>query len=435
MTDPDDRALVPDGSRADTASAPMGPTRPADREPYLDVVRGIAILGILLVNIEYLRSADLYRVMAGDEMLAAGLVERLASFGTGWLVAGKFLAGLAILFGVGVGMMAGRARHRGDRTGRLLVRRHGLLALLGLAHMVLLFPGDILFVYAVTGVLVLRVMGGTARVVLRRAVVLLAAVVVASVAFARYLALVGTPDPDDPVAASITAFFHARRDAAVQAFTAGGYGDILVVNTWEAAIIQFGQLMVVPWLLALFLLGVAVAKADLVSNLQAHRKWLRTAAAVGLGVGLPLNLVLGGLGATAMGAVLSPTDASTGAAMLAAVGMTLGAPLLAVGYLAVAALLCLRRGAPRRLAAVGRTALSSYLLQSLLALFLFAGLGWYDRLSSIQTLLVVAGIWTVLLLACPWWLQRWRFGPVEWLLRCATYGAWSPLRVSRRSPR
>ena len=101
---------------------------------------------------------------------------------------------------------------------------------------------------------------------------------------------------------------------------------------------------------------------------------------------------------------------------------------LAVGYLCALSLWLLRRGVISPLAAVGRMALTAYVLESALALALFGGLRLYDRLSTSAALLVVGGIWTVLLIVCPLWLGRFQLGPLEWLWRSLTYG-----RVQRLS--
>jgi uncharacterized protein len=93
------------------------------------------------------------------------------------------------------------------------------------------------------------------------------------------------------------------------------------------------------------------------------------------------------------------------------------------------ALLVLRFGVPRRLAATGRMALTAYLTQSVAALVLFAGFGLYGTLGSATALLAVAGIWALLLIACPVWMRRFRYGPVEWLWRTATYGQRQPMRT------
>jgi uncharacterized protein len=94
---------------------------------------------------------------------------------------------------------------------------------------------------------------------------------------------------------------------------------------------------------------------------------------------------------------------------------------------------CVRRGAIQPLAAVGRMALTAYLLQSGLALAIIVHFRLYDRLSTVSALLLVAAIWCVLLVACPLWLRRYRFGPAEWLWRSLSYGRLQPMRI--RPPR
>jgi uncharacterized protein len=404
------------------------PVGPAEREPILDVLRGFALLGILLVNVEYLRSADLYLVMAGDARPEVGTVERALSFAVGWLVAGKFIASFAILFGVGAALIAARARRRGVAPARLLARRFAWLALLGLAHMVLVFPGDILFIYGLTGMALLAFLRASAATALRWAGGLLALVVAASAALAGLTSLLAPPGPDSPLAAGMSGFLHERGEAAVEAFTAGSYADVVTAHIWEAALIQGGQLLTVPWILALVVFGFAVGRAGVVADLRAHRRGLRLAAGAGLGLGLPASLAVGALGPMAMGAVLSPSAGSSAMAVLSAVGVTLGAPLLAVGYLSALALWCLRMGPIRPLENLGRVALSAYLLQNLLALGVFAGLGWYARVSAVGGLGVVLAIWACLLLSAPLWLRWFSYGPVEWLWRAATYGGRPALR-------
>jgi uncharacterized protein len=82
----------------------------------------------------------------------------------------------------------------------------------------------------------------------------------------------------------------------------------------------------------------------------------------------------------------------------------------------------------RRMAAVGQMALTNYLSHSLICLILFVGLGWYGQLSRAELYPVVFAIWAFQLVFSPWWLSRYRFGPVEWLWRALTYGVRPPLR-------
>ncbi|MBA2318690.1 MAG: DUF418 domain-containing protein [Euzebyales bacterium] len=406
----------------------LTPTSAAEREPILDVLRGFALLGILLINIEFMRGADFYRAFseAGSTDAATG-VDRAVHFATGWLAAGKFLSSFAIMFGIGAGIIAMRALETGRSPRRVLARRYALLIPLGLAHMVLLFPGDILFLYGVAGMVLLAFVGLRAKAALWWAGGALAVLLVLSAGLVGLSAIAPEPPSDDPFTVGMEEFFDARAEQAVTAHQDGSYGDVVAANAWLALFTQVFSLVIIPWVVALFLIGFAVARAGWIRDLAAHRGRLRTAMVAGLGLGLPLNLATGRLGPMSQGAVMSGGDVD-GVVIWSTAGQIIGAPILAIGYLSALALLCLRIGPIRPLAAVGRMSLSAYLLQSVLALAVFSGFGLFDRLSPAQGMLVVLGIWTVLLVVCPLWLRSFRFGPVEWLWRIWTYGRRQPIR-------
>jgi uncharacterized protein len=134
-----------------------------DREPILDLLRGFAIFGILLVNVEFMRGADFYDALAGRPVPVEG-TDAVVSFVVGWLVAGKFVSSFALLFGIGAGFLVTRALRTQVPPRQLLARRYTMLLGFGLAHMILLFPGDVLFVYAVTGFVLLAFVAVRAKV-------------------------------------------------------------------------------------------------------------------------------------------------------------------------------------------------------------------------------------------------------------------------------
>jgi uncharacterized protein len=415
---------VPD---APAPQAP-GPTGVREREPILDVLRGFALLGILLINIELMRGADLLRGIGG-ELPELSPADGVVGFVTGWLAAGKFLSSFAIMFGLGAALIAGKLWRAGRSPRRLLARRYAFLLVLGLLHMFLLFPGDILFIYGVAGMLLLAFVGVRARTALWWAGGILATLLVLGLGFSALMGLLPEPPADDPVTVAMEDFFAEREAAAVAAHREGGYGDVVVANAWEVLFVQTASLILVPWVLALFLIGFAVGQSGIVRDLGAHRARLRTAMAICLPLGLVLNLPTGFLGPMALGAGFQPGVEFSWVVFLSTGAQIVGAPILAAGYLSAVALASARFGVFRPLAAVGRMALTAYLLQSVLALVVFAGFGLYDRLGTAQAMLVVAGIWAVLLVLCPLWLRSFRFGPVEWLWRTWTYGARQPLRA------
>jgi uncharacterized protein len=415
-------------NRGEQRPAAIAPTAPTQREPVLDVLRGIALLGILLINIEYMRASNFYAAFVGEPQ-STTIADRIAQFGMGWLAAGKFLSMFAILFGVGAALIAERAVRAGRSPRRLLARRYGLLVGLGLAHMVLLFPGDILFLYGLAGLALLAFVRVRAKTAVRWAAGLVVVMTLLWAVGTALMASTPAPPADHPGVVTQQEFFADQRDQAIAAYTEGSYLDVVGAHAFQSLIMQTGQLVMLPWVLGLFLLGFAVGRAGVVTDLVAHRPLLRRVAAVGLGVGLPANLVLGPVGPLWGGATLQQGVDNPGMLVVVAVVQLLGAPLLAVGYLAGAALLALRFGASRRLAGIGRMALTAYLAQSVLTLVVFAGFGLYDALGSAAGLLVVVGIWALLLVVCPVWVRHFRYGPVEWLWRTATYGQRQPMRA------
>ena len=385
------------------------------------MLRGFALLGILLVNVELMRGPGLYPTIAGlPGELPTGL-DRVVDVAVGWLASGTFLSSFAMLFGLGAAVVAGRVRARGGDPRRVLARRYLVLGGFGLAHMVLLFPGDILFAYGLAGLVLLAFVNLPTRDVAWWGVgtvgvlALLTAVVGA-------LGLMSPTAEDAAFGSGFARYVAERADVAVAARTGDSYLDVIGVNAWEALFVQGSQLIVIPWVIALFLLGFSVGRTGLLHDLRARRPLLRRVALVAVPLGLILNVPLGMTGTLAVGTAGQPWDG------LALVSQVVGAPVLAVGYLATLALLCSRFGVPGPLAAVGRMALTGYLLQSVLAALVFAGFGWYGRFGAPQALGVVVGIWAVLLLVCPLWLRRFRFGPVEWCWRWATYGTRPSLR-------
>ena len=408
-----------------SATTALTPTAAREREPILDVLRGFAILGILLVNVEFMRGTE-WMAAAGDPAPdARTTADIVAQFVIGWLASGKFLSSLAILFGIGAAMIAARARKAGASPRPLLARRYAWLMLFGLAHMLLLYPGDILLIYGLTGSILLAFVNLRVRAIVAWAAGLLAFYTLTGVRYARLYAYSASTFVDSAAESSVDPL-HGLRARSIEAFAQGSYLDIVSVHAAQALTLQGYQVAALPWILALFLIGYAVGRSGFLEDLAAHRPLLRLLAIAGIAGGLAANIAVG-LGGP-LGAYAGSVDPrAIGTLVAATLGQSLGAPLLAIGYLCTLSLYCLARGPIRPLAAVGRMALTAYLLQSALALSVIAGLRLYDQLSTTASLLIVAGTWTVLLVACPLWLRHFQYGPVEWLWRSLSYGRMQPM--------
>jgi uncharacterized protein len=409
------------------------PTAPSERQPALDVLRGAALLGILLINVGLMAGPQLVFDVFGQASEATGL-ERVIGGLIGWLIAGKFISSFSILFGLGAAVIAARAAARGRAPRRVLARRYGLLVLIGLAHTLLLFPGDVLFIYGLTGLVLLLFLRLGDRALGIWTVSLIGVMTVAVTALLVGETVFAADGVDD---GGFTAEVLAAAAAGEAAYRAGDYGGVVVWNSLQSFIIQAEAVLGLPWTLGLFLIGVLAYRRGYALDPAAHREELVRIARRAIPVGLVLNvpfLVTGPLGT----ALVAGDDPSLVLVVGVGVATMLGAPVLAVGYLAALAVIVVDRGAEhglrRRLAALGRIALTGYLLQSMLAVAVFFGLRLYGLTELLgETILgelaFVALVWVVLLLLAPWWTVRFRYGPFEWLWRWGTYGVRPRMRA------
>lgn len=414
MTDSAPAQNTPDTPR-------LGATVPVERERTLDVLRGFALLGILLVNVQLMAGPQLVEaIFATGEQVVSQTQQTLEGL-IGWFVAGKFVASFSILFGVGAAIIASRATTHGRAPVRVLLRRYVLLILAGIIHFVFLFPGDILFYYGITGLILLAFLRRTDKTLAVWAValtatlsVLITLVVVASAA--------STTDADFSVA------LQAAQDGQA-AYTAGSYTGVIVWNLGQAGFIQTGSLTLLPLTLALFLVGMLAFRRGLALSPKTHRATLVRIARVTLPLGLLLNVPLFFTGPVLDIAVNQ--GASTALLAAAAVSQTVGAPVLAIGYLTTIASVVTRVGTngwlTARLAALGQIALTGYLTQSIAALVVFFGFRRYGQTTLfgepiLGMLVFVIGVWVLLLVAAPLWTRRFAYGPFEWVWRYGTYG-------------
>ncbi len=371
---------------------PLAPTPPRQRDPSLDILRGLALFGVLLENMQHFVSPP-YRDQAfGPE---GGGLDRLVFWGLHLFCENKVYMLFALLFGYGIGLQARRAA--GDFLG-LHLWRMGTLALIGLAHS-LVWEGDILLTYALLAMLLLplrRASDGWLHGV--AAVFLLLPLAAQLLAF-----LVAKLEPGARPA--LEAWLDAHRYAAHQS--------------------SFAFAMLAAGLAA----GRANRLADAPAFLEAARPRLGPALAL---AALGHAVVLGVM----MASVATPWRPLSPPGLLLAAGIALGAPALVFVYV-VLALRWLERPAWRRrlgpLADVGRSTLSNYVLQSLIGVGILSrtGLGPLGPITPPLGVVLTVLIFAFQVAASRWWLARFQFGPVEWLWRSVTYGALQPLRVAR----
>jgi uncharacterized protein len=403
------------------------PVSRGERIELLDVVRGFALFGVLLGNLLWTGPG----ASLSDAQLAALPTAAVDPWADAlWDFVGHDKANtlFAFLFGLGFAVQLERGAASGSRGGSFLgryVRRLGVLFLFGLAHNFLLWYGDILHLYAVTGLLLIPlrrlsdralVVGGLALAFLARPAFWICTHAVPAVA--AYL----DAQPDF--------YSDAARQARGEMLLSGSYADVLRVNldvTLNDWILPFGFVPWIGYVLGRFLLGHWVGRNRFLEDPGRFESgWRRL-----LGFALPL-----GLAGSAWRAIADflELELAGPARIVSGLFVQAGIVALAASYLAGIALLHLRSGRwrarLRRLAPVGRMALTNYLVQSFLYVFALygVGLGLLDELGSTALWGIAVAFFALQMLASRWWLDRFEFGPCEWLWRALTYGRRPPFR-------
>ncbi|QNH13295.1 DUF418 domain-containing protein [Xanthomonas sp. SI] len=406
------------------SSAPvLQPVAPAERIVTLDVLRGFALLGILLMNIEGF-VGPLDTAMTGLDPLLRG-ADRIADAAVYLLVQGKFYTLFSLLFGMGFAVMAQRAEAARRQFGGFFVRRSAVLLLIGVLHAVLLWSGDILVSYALLAFMLLAFREAPTRWLPWMAL----AVYLCSPLLSLLTGAIGSAAQADPHGA-----MQWRQDMAEQAqraaaaleqqrqvFGHGSYAQATAQRLRDL-IDALGTLVFnAPTIFGMFLLGAWCVRSGLAQQPQRHPRLL---AALRWGV-LPLGLALMLL-SFRLEPWMDPARLDlrlAGAFALA----TVASGMMALGY---AAWLLRFASALRWLAPAGRMALSNYLLQSLLCTMLFYGygLGYFERLPRVWQIPFAFALFALQVALSQLWLRHFRFGPVEWLWRSASYLRWQPLR-------
>ena len=431
------------------AVAPAGPVRQSERISSVDVLRGFALLGILVMNIGDFalhEGFDFHPTSIGD----IGKLNLLLWAGRFVLFEGKMRAIFSMLFGAGVILLTSRLEKRGEGAiaGDVFTRRNMWLTLFGVLHAYFLWWGDILYFYGMTALLFLY---PCRRLKARTLLIAGALVVLCGVGYrtmrlearihlaqraeqAKRLQAAGqtlTDAQKEDVKAwdKIVASQHPDQKELEQetAEMRGGYGSVfrhnapIVIDEQGAGFYRFGFFDS----LGMMLIGMGLLQAGFLTGEWKKRAYIATAV-IGYGVGLPL-------GAVCTWQVWRHNFEPLAIVKWEFLPYDMQRLFVGMAHAAVV-LVIVKAGAmkwiTRPLAAVGQTALSNYLGTTVICTLIFDGwgLGLFGRLVFYQLFYVVPGIWAVNLFVSPLWLKYFRFGPVEWVWRSLTYWKRQPMR-------
>lgn len=420
----------PEAAHLDT---PATPVTSGERVILLDVLRGFALGGVFVSN-AYMHMSGL-GFLPPDTLkaLRASWVDSAANVLYFQLLSGKAMAIFSFLFGLGFAIQMSRTEERGAAIVPVYVRRMGVLLLLGLAHALALWYGDILSHYALTGLALLLFRKTSDRkLLIWGAVLMLAAPVVVS-ALLRYGPLLLNSQESLQAAAKETASKAAElRARTLEGFTSGSFFTSVRTNVdyylhgWLRPMMLSYALIV----LGRFFLGLLAGRRRLFHDVEQHAPLFRRL----LGWGLLAGVV--GNGAVALLSYLVRNEVlpKKGPWLLLQPSLwevgTLGLATFYVAGLALLFQLPRARRVLSLLAPAGQMALTNYLSQSVISQLVFYGygLGLMGKLGAASCLALMSGLFCVQVLLSHLWLAHFRFGPAEWLWRSLTYWRLQPMR-------
>ena len=409
---------------------PAGPVTQKERIQSIDVMRGVALLGILVMNIQdfsMIGQAYMNPTAYGD---LHGLNRAV------WYVCTlfadlKFMSIFSMLFGAGIYLMTSRIEASGRRPGPIHYRRMGWLALFGCLHGYLLWTGDILFTYALGGMVAYLARKWRPRKLIISGLLFTA---VSSVLFVgSYTSMPYWPKKNvDQMRETMWMPSQAQRDKDLAVHRAGWLGEEKARAIENVGNQIQGNIFLAFWrAYGLMLVGIGVFKLGVFSAAVPAQVY-RWSIALGLLVGIPV---------IAFGVhmeFLHHWDLRQ-TFFLDFQYNYWASLLVCLFWVGLVMLICQKGwlpGARRRVGAVGRMAFTNYLTHTIVCTFLFYGwgLGLYGKVSRTGQFGTVLAIWAVQLIISPWWLDRFQFGPFEWIWRSLTYWKLQPMRKQAAVP-
>jgi uncharacterized protein len=384
-----------------TAASPTTPPAaiaPTDRISPIDTLRGIALFGVLIVNL-----VKEFRVSIFAQFVPSVLespANRFLDYFVSYAFEMKAFALFSLLFGIGLGIQFDRLATR-ERPLYWLLRRLLVLLGFGLVHLLFIWNGDILTEYALAGILVLPLLREDKETI-------------AICSLGLFGFYVFMPALHVPIYWPDSASFSHLVESANRVYAQGTLAQVLGQSHGELKTILSLHAFVFPRTLALFLLGVCIWRSGLPQNLQRHRRGLAIFGLIATVFGISLTM------AVAM-------NVFSNAAMFGAYMSNLAPTVQALGYAALVAVAvqlpfvgpCLKAFAP-----LGRMAFTNYIVQSFVFAWIFFGygLGHFGRMGVTTAFLLGIAVYVAQMVASALWLRWFRFGPLEWLWRSLMYG-------------
>ncbi len=400
-------------------SAPALPVNSKERHIILDALRGIALFGICLANYSEFSLYSFLDKEVTAAMPTAG-IDRIVRYAQYIFIDGKFYTLFSILFGIGFSIILSNSRQKGYKGKYIFYRRMIILAFIGLFHLIFIWAGDILILYALMGLLLPFTIKWSDRKLLFWSALLLVFPVLLDACRELY--------GWDPAAPAIhaTQYFHGKYGITETNFPVWlaekqTYQDILKFNVAGSFIrlqefIDGNRAFKV---LSLFLLGLYIGRNRIYAELDSHKTMLKKVCLYGFVIGFPATLLYAWSAMNGQPFGLTIHSALYTASVLP----------LSLGYITA---ICLwyahhkEQAIFRVMAASGRMALTNYIMQSVMGMIIFYGIGFGlgARVGLVYVEIIAVFVFLFQILYSYLWLGKMQYGPLEWVWRMLTYGKW-----------
>jgi len=401
------------------------PVPPSGRSEILDVLRGFALLGILLDNVFGFTGYGFYNE-AQRQALPTFFTDNILAGSELIFAHGKFYSIFSLLFGIGFSIILNRQQG----TNKLIVfyRRLFILMLIGLGHVLLLWEGDILLLYALIGFVLPLFRKCPDKALLIWAAALILSPILIDII--KILLNVHTAGFLENIAKAVDQRNGMPTDESFSKFLFTDGSGWKEWRTWQASgyIYRYSYLLEsnrIPKVLGMFVLGLYAGRKMLYARLEENKALLKKMRRWGFGAGIPFNIAM---------AVFEIDGKSVPHAMglLDTVSYALGVVPLSLAYVASICLLWIKTKGNTKwkfLAPAGRMALTNYLMQTVLCITIFYGVGFGVAGNIGPTIFfpIAICIYTLQVVYSTWWLKRFNYGPAEWVWRQLTYGKRLPL--------
>lgn len=398
----------------------LRPISTSERIVFLDVLRGFALFGILLVNIDFFAHPFQKILMPIPESVTG--VNRAVAWLIKFAGEGKFYTIFSILFAYGFTIMMMRTEAHQVKFVPIILRRYIFLLLLGLIHAFFFWVGDILALYAILGFFLIIFRNAKPKTLVIWIIILLIVPILFTLLGALSIEI-GKSIPEirqqlDSSFSEQEEFYREQIERAYLVYPSGNFWEITKQRVYDMGFMAFSLIFIGPNVFAMFLVGLYLGKKRFFENIENNINILKKLLLIGLVIGVGCSFMYATL-ILDLQRFLPTLDL-----FIASLFQMIGTPAMSLLYISVFSILYFKnKNMLNFFAAPGRMALTLYLMQTIICTIIFYGYGFgqFGKISKLDGLILAILIYLLQLIVANLWFKKFEFGPAEWLWRKFTY--------------